>query len=446
VNALVLLSTVYCLLFTIRCLLFANFMKVLLLNQCFYPDVASTGQHLTDLALGLVESGHEVTVIASDRGYDNPRNRFPRREMWQGIRIIRIPSLAFGKSSKWRRALNFASFLFVCALRLLLLPRFDVVVALTSPPMISVLGSLFILIRGGCLVFWVMDLNPDEAIAAGWLKENSFTARALGRLLNYSLRHAERIIVMDRFMKQRITDKGIPEEKLAVIAPWSHTDSVSYDAAGRMAFRAAHNLSEKYVVMYSGNHSPCHSLDTLVGAARKLAEHANIAFCFVGGGSEYDKVKAYAKQNRLGNVICLPYRPLSELATSLSAADLHVVVMGDSFTGIVHPCKIYNILEIGSPVLYVGPSTSHIVDVISKLEDKDLLCSARHGDVDVVANYILAGAKKLAGTRSPSALKLAATFSREALLPKIVGIIESVSDGQARSRAVVSKTKAQSAS
>lgn len=421
-------------------------MKVLLLNQCFYPDVASTGQHLTDLALGLVESGHEVTVIASDRGYDNPANRFPRRETWKGIRIIRIPSLAFGKSSKWRRALNFGSFLFVCALRLLLLPQFDVVVALTSPPMISVLGSLFILIRGGRLVFWVMDLNPDEAIAAGWLKENSFTARVLGRLLNYSLRHAERIIVLDRFMKQRIIDKGIAEEKLAVIAPWSHTDSVSYDAASRMAFRAAHNLSEKYVVMYSGNHSPCHSLATLVGAARKLSEHANIAFCFVGGGSEYDKVKAYAKQNRLGNVICLPYQPLSELATSLSAADLHVVVMGDSFTGIVHPCKIYNILEIGSPVLYVGPRTSHIVDVISKLEDKDLLCSARHGDVDAVANYIVAGSEKLAGSRSSSALKLAAAFSREALLPEIVGLIESVSDGRFRSRAVVSKTKAQSAS
>ena len=82
------------------CLLFANFMKILLLNQCFYPDVASTGQHLTDLAVGLAEGGHQVTVIASDRGYDNPANRFPRRETWKGVTIIRIPSLAFGKSSK----------------------------------------------------------------------------------------------------------------------------------------------------------------------------------------------------------------------------------------------------------------------------------------------------------------------------------------------------------
>ncbi len=399
-------------------------MKVLLLNQCFYPDVASTAQHLTDLAMELANGGHEVTVVASNRGYDNASIRFPRHETWKGVRIIRIPSLALGKQSKWRRLVSFASFLFVCALRLLVLPRFDVVVALTSPPLISVLGSLFVLLRGGRFLCWVMDLNPDEAIAAGWLREKSLTARVLLRLLVYSLKRAERIIVLDRFMQQRIIAKGIAEEKIAIIPPWSHNDAVALDQPGRERFRSANELTGKFVVMYSGNHSPCHSLDTLLEAARKLAAQANIAFCFVGGGSEYQKVKTYARENKLSNIICLPYQPLHELSASLSAADLHVVVMGDSFTGIVHPCKIYNILEIGSPVLYVGPTTSHVVDVISRLEDQDLVCSARHGDVDAVAEYILAGAKKLNGRRSASAVKVAATFSRDALVPRVVGLIE----------------------
>src|SRR5258708_2945034 len=162
-------------------------MKILLLNQCFYPDVASTAQHLADLAAELAASGHSVTVVASDRGYDNPKVRFPRRETWKGINIIRIPSLAMGKQTKLRRAINFASYLLVCSLRLLFLRRFDVVVALTSPPLISVLGSLFVSLKGGRFICWVMDLNPDEAIAAGWLKENSFTAKLLFRLLGYSL-------------------------------------------------------------------------------------------------------------------------------------------------------------------------------------------------------------------------------------------------------------------
>src|SRR5258705_10084560 len=86
-------------------------MKILLLNQCFYPDVAATGQYLTDLAQGLSERGHSVTVIAGDRGYDDPAHRFVRCETWRGIKIIRIRSLNLGKEARWRRAVNFASFL-----------------------------------------------------------------------------------------------------------------------------------------------------------------------------------------------------------------------------------------------------------------------------------------------------------------------------------------------
>jgi len=63
-------------------------MNVLLLNQCFYPDVMATAQQLTDLAEGLAKEGHRVTVIASDRGYDDPTRRFPRREVWNDIELF----------------------------------------------------------------------------------------------------------------------------------------------------------------------------------------------------------------------------------------------------------------------------------------------------------------------------------------------------------------------
>src|SRR5439155_2433474 len=50
-------------------------------------------------------------------------------------------------------------------------------------------------------------------------------------------------------------------------------------------------LDDKFVVMYSGNHSPCHPLDTLLEAARRLEKERDIVFCFVGGGSEWAKIK-----------------------------------------------------------------------------------------------------------------------------------------------------------
>ena len=277
-------------------------MRLLLLNQCFYPDVVSTAQHLTDLARELSARGHEVTVLASDRGYDDPRNRFPKHEVWNGIKIIRIPSVSLGKSSKLKRAINFGSFLFNCALRLLTLRRFDVVVALTSPPLISFLASLFVGIKGGRFCFWVMDLNPDEAIAAGWLQADSLTASLLKRMLNFSLRSADRTVVLDRFMEKRVLEKGIDPKRVSVLPPWSHDDSVSYSEEGRSAFRAKHGLTDKFVVMYSGNHSPCHPLDTLLDASFLLAADEKFVFSFVGGGSEQNRVREFAKRRADGDV------------------------------------------------------------------------------------------------------------------------------------------------
>src|SRR4051794_34922779 len=123
-------------------------MRILLLNQCFHPDVVATSQYLTDLAVGLAERGHRVTVLASRRGYDDPARRFIARENWRSIDIIRIPSLGLGKVGKYWRLVDFASYLIICFVRLIFLPRQDLTVALTSPPLISFFGALFVKLRG----------------------------------------------------------------------------------------------------------------------------------------------------------------------------------------------------------------------------------------------------------------------------------------------------------
>jgi glycosyltransferase involved in cell wall biosynthesis len=390
-------------------------LKFLLLNQCFYPDVVSTAQHLTDLAKELTARGHDVTVVTGDRGYDDPAVRFPRRERWKKITILRVPSLSLGKNSKWRRGLGFATFLASCAFRLLTLPRFDVVVALTSPPLISFLASLFVKLKGGRFCFWVMDLNPDEAIAAGWLRPDSTLARLLQWMLRYSFTNAQRTIVLDRFMKERLLAKGADAERIAVVPPWSHDDAVAYSAEGREAFRRRHLLADKFVVMYSGNHSPCHPLDTLMAAALELQARSDIVFCFVGGGSEHARVRDSAKRNELGNMLCLPYQPFDELSSSLSAADLHAVVMGEAFVGIVHPCKIYNIMSVGAPALYIGPTPSHITDL-----DHAGMLLTRHGDVAGVVSQILDAKTRPRTTE----LKPQTQFSKHTLLPELIDILE----------------------
>jgi len=384
----------------------------------------ATGQYLTQFAVKLAEHGHAVTVVTSDRGYDDPSLRFPRQETWKNISIIRVPSFSPGKETKWRRAVNFSSFLTTCAFRLILLPSFDAVVSLTSPPLISFLGSWFVRLKGGRLFFWVMDLNPDEAIAAGWLKQDSLTGRVLARFLETSLHQATAVVVLDRFMKDRVIAKGTDKGRISIIPPWSNDDEVGFTMQGRQAFRARHDLAEKFVVMYSGNHSPCHPLDTLLEAARRLAARSEFVFCFVGGGSEQTKVRKFAAEHRLSNVRCLPYQPLGELSDSLSAADLHTVVIGEEFVGIVHPCKVYNIMAIGTPCLYIGPTASHVTDIKEQTDCDDQFYLAQHGDVDGVLAGILAAAVrgKADGRRR---YKQTEQYSKQSLLPRMIELLES---------------------
>ena len=396
-------------------------MKILLLNQAFYPDVVSTAQHAADLATRLTQAGHDVTVVCSSRGYDNPRTRFAKRERWNDVNVIRIGSTGFGKASKWRRAIDFGTFMASCAFRLCLLPHFDVFLAMTSPPLISFLASLVVPYKANNLVFWSMDLNPDEAIAAGWLAETSFSARVLSRMLLYSLKRTAVIVALDRFMKERIEAKGIEAGKILVVPPWAHDDHVVFDSVGREEFRKLHRLSNKFVVMYSGNHSPCHPLDTLLDAAERLADHDEIAFCFVGGGSEFRKVRERAQYRGLRNVLCLPYQPFETLSASLSAADLHVVVMGDPYVGIVHPCKIYNVLALEIPFLYIGPGQSHVQDITTEAISGAYM--ATHGDVPrVVANIFRA--KERTADVLPRPSQLSHRFSKDVLVRELISAIE----------------------
>ncbi|MGD0126380.1 MAG: glycosyltransferase family 4 protein [Terriglobia bacterium] len=408
-------------------------MRILILNEYFYPDVASTAQHSTDLAQALERQGHEITVVSGRRGYEGGGQSLPGRETWEGIRICRVSSLGLAKTARWQRAAHFASFLLAAAWRLLWLGSFDAVVAMTTPPLISALAAAFVWLRGGRLIVWVMDLNPDEALAAGWLREGSLATRFLENVMGGSLRRADAVAVLDRFMSERLVNKGVPERKLEVIPPWAHNGAVHYDPEGRKAFRERHGLDGKFVVMYAGNHSPCHPLDTLLQAAERLAENTQIAFCFVGGGSEFIKVKGFAKANGLRNIVCLPYQPLGSLSGALSAADLHVAVMGNPFVGIVHPCKIYNIINLGIPFLYIGPPRSHVVDLLPPGAAGTWAYIAGHGEVDKVVEAILA-AGKCCGVRFEEEAQMGVRFAQEELIPRMTGLVTGAPACQATNR------------
>lgn len=402
-------------------------MKILLLNQTFYPDVVSTAQHLSELASALAERGHEVTVVTGRRAYDAPDKLFSRYENWHGVHIFRVFSTSFGKTAKWRRAVDFASFIFCCCLRLIIVPRHNVVVALTSPPLISFIGALRAKLWRAKFCYWVMDMNPDEAIAAGWLKEDSFAGKMLERMSRFSLWSANQIIALDGFMSGRIIAKGVPVAKVSVIPPWSHDDEIKFNPTGRTQFRKQYGLENKFVVMYSGNHSPIHPLDTLMAAVEK-SQADSIHFCFIGGGSEFKRVRQWAEEKKLANVSCLPYQPLDQLSASLSAADVHVVVMGNGFVGLVHPCKIYNVLTVGAPLIYIGPSPSHVTEICAQLNTNYPWVHVRHGEISALITK-MEDLSRERSTNNQISPEFKILFAKDFTVKIIVELIEKMASG-----------------
>ena len=88
-------------------------------------------------------------------------------------------------------------------------------------------------------------------------------------------------------------------------------------------------------------------------------------FVFVGGGLRKREVDRLVQNERLPNVLSLPYQPLDAIRFSLSAADVHLVSMGDAMVGCVHTCKIYGAMALGKPLLLLGPERCHAAEIIS---------------------------------------------------------------------------------
>jgi hypothetical protein len=109
----------------------------------------------------------------------------------------------------------------------------------------------------------------------------------------------------------------------------------------------------------------------------------------------------------------------------LSAADLHLVVMGDPFVGLVHPCKAYNLLRVNAPIFYMGPKPSHISEMLAEINGQILSGWAPHGQPAQAVQTILDLKQTLAGVAQRDLEPKDGRFSKENLLPRMVDVIES---------------------
>lgn len=362
-------------------------MHVLILNQTFHPDTAATAQLMWDLADHLDQAGHEVDVVTSRVFYGTDRLHDRGEEkMGQRVRVHRVSGTRFGKRSRLgivARLSDFGSFYVAAAMKLWALPTPDVILALTSPPMIASLAVGFKLYcqalgkKAPRVVYHVMDLYPDAAEAAGTLR----FAAPVARMTAWTVRHADGVIALGRDMKERLLLRygaGVDAGRIHVVAPWA--DDRCLHALAKSANPLARELGlvDRFTLVYSGNFGLAHDADTFAQAIEQTRDAGDLCWLFIGAGKRFDELCTLAAERRWPHFRSLPPRGRDVLNESLNLADVHLVSQLPAFTGVVVPSKLFGIMAIARPTVFVGPADAECARILAE-EDAGLV--VRNGDV-----------------------------------------------------------------
>jgi colanic acid biosynthesis glycosyl transferase WcaI len=337
---------------------------ILFVNAHYYPDIAATAHHLTDLAEHMVAAGWAVEICTSRGRYVAGRMQAAESEVRNGVRITRVRSTSHGRGNIVGRLIDYSSF-HLQALRATLGSRkYRGIVFLTTPPLLSFVGWLGRVLRGRRYAIWSMDLHPEAEVAAGMLRRTS----PLGRLLFWAnglgLGGADFVIALGPYMRDRILAAGTKPARVQIVPVWVDGNEITPTPRAENPLVRELWLEGKFVVAYIGNAGLAHDFDDLLDAMRELRDHPRIFFLFIGDGPQRARIEAFAAQHGIKNFLYRDYYPRERINSVYGLADVHVVTLGAPFVGIAIPTKCYVSMATARPVLFVGPERSETASAI----------------------------------------------------------------------------------
>lgn len=332
--------------------------EFLLVTEYFHPDTASTGQLMTDLAIGLRERGLDLRVLTSQPNYHSGENETqPRESTHEGVPVRRIRVPQVRQSSMPRRLLNWAVFTVWMFGRLLVSQsdRERELIFVTCPPTLPAAMWILCKIRGWDYTYIAHDLYPDEPAELGWLTKGGILHRFWEWLDARAFEDAKHIVALGPVMKDRIAAKTRPDfdrDKIVIIHNWEDENFIEPKEKKDNWFSEEHDLVEPFTILYSGNIAQFHNLETLVRAAGEF-EDENVRFMIIGEGDNKEKIVSIAEEQgiRGDTVKFLPYQPWDDIPYSLTSGDVSVVAVKNGFEGIVVSSKMYTAMAAGMPVL-----------------------------------------------------------------------------------------------
>ena len=346
-------------------------MRVLIYSYNYHPEPIGIAPLMTELAEGLVRQGHEVRVVTGmpnypqRQVYDDYKGKLYLTETRNGVTIQRSFIWVKQKPTLIDRLLLDGSFVVSSFFQALRGWRPDVIL-LTVPPLpVCLPAALLGLIYNCPIVLNVQDILPEAAIHVGLLKSKTMI-RILESLERFSYRTAHTVSVIADGFVDNLVNKGVPANKITCIPNWVNTQFIRPLPKEDNAFRKAHGLEGKFVVMYSGNIALTQGLETVVEAATRLSDSPDIAFVIVGEPSAIAKLKDYCTTCGATNVHLLPFQPREKLPEMLAAADVGLIVQKHNVVSFNMPSKTQVLLSSGRAIVASVPSTGSAAKAIEK--------------------------------------------------------------------------------
>lgn len=387
--------------------------SILFVNRVFPPQRGATGRCLADLGGRLAAAGWRVTVLCDG---DGPVDAPP------GVTVVRTGrSIADDGRPSARSYLRSLARLAFGALRL---PRQDVVVTMTDPPLLALSGPMLAAWHRAAAIHWCQDLYPDLLPALG-VATPVRLAGLLARWMRRALRAHDGVVAIGRCMGERLARSGVDAARITVLPNWPDP-AIRQDADAAALVRRGLGLDGRFVVTYAGNFGLAHPLDAVVDAAASLERDCpDVMFLMVGDGRGHGAAVARAAAIGLTNLLTLPFQPTERIGAVLGAADLHLVTMKASAEGMLVPCKATGALAAHRPCLFLGPAGS---EAARRIRERRCGMVLEPGDAAGLATAIAAyrnDPRRLAEEGRRAGLA-AAEWTADAAAERFAGFVEAL--------------------
>ncbi|MEM5016264.1 glycosyltransferase family 4 protein [Metabacillus indicus] len=346
--------------------------KIVFVINYFYPDLASTGQLMTELCQDLIDD-FDITVIAAQPGYAGEKaliNKTFETDYLDQIKIIRIRLPEVDKTSKLSRIKYIFSYFALANIALLKEKRVDIIYTISQPPVLGgVIGTIGKFLKRSKHIYNIQDFNPEQAAAISYTN-NNFVYKIARKVDILNCSYSDKVIVvgsdMSGTLKNRFSGKKVPDH--VVINNWTNEKEIiplQKNEPNIENFLKENELENKFIIMYSGNIGLYYDLENIIKITEHFKKYKDLAFVFIGEGAVKSEMQAFIQQKDISNVHFLPYQSKEFIKYSLNAADVHLVVNQKGIKGVSVPSKIYGVMAAGKPILGVleqGSEAQMLID------------------------------------------------------------------------------------